>query len=113
MARPQESLTRTPTNDELRELRRRAAARGIPRRDHHYNFMIPFDAALMRGGAAGTAGLFLLGVVVLLVLSLRAHNGPASQRLGVRAGVTVLLIGCAIGYRSLMGRMRRTSGIER
>ena len=34
MARPQACLTRTPTYDELRELRRRVAARGIPRRDH-------------------------------------------------------------------------------
>jgi transposase len=34
MARPQACLTRTPMQDELRELRRRVAARGIPRRDH-------------------------------------------------------------------------------
>jgi hypothetical protein len=34
MARPQACLTRTATSDELRELRRRAAARGIAQRDH-------------------------------------------------------------------------------
>ena len=34
------------------------AWRGVP---SHYNFSTPFDAALMRGGAAGTAGVFLVG----------------------------------------------------
>ena len=34
MARPQACLTRTATDEEVRELKRRAAARGIARRDH-------------------------------------------------------------------------------
>jgi len=71
------------------------AWRGVP---SHYNFSTPFDTALMRGGAAGTAGLFLIGVLVLLVAALRSGGGSASQRLGVRAGLVVLLIGCAIGF---------------
>jgi len=71
------------------------AWRGVP---SHYNFSTPFDAALMRGGAAGTAGVFLVGVVVLLIAALRSSSGPASTRLGVRAGIVVLLVGCAIGF---------------
>ncbi|MEP6526734.1 MAG: hypothetical protein ABJA86_06180 [Nocardioidaceae bacterium] len=39
------------------------AWRGVP---SHYNFTTTFDAILMRAGAAGTAGVFLIGVVVLL-----------------------------------------------
>lgn len=69
------------------------AWRGVP---SHYNFSTPLDAALMRGGAAGTAGVFLVGVVVLLVVALRSGATP-SVRLGVAAGVVVLLVGCLIG----------------
>src|SRR5213078_2589229 len=56
------------------------AWRGVP---SHYNFSTPLDAALMRGGAAGTAGVFLVGGVVLLVAALRTSTGSSSQRLGV------------------------------
>ena len=62
----------------------------------HYNFSTPLDAALMRGGAAGTAGIFVVAVLVLLVGTLRARL-PVDVRLGVGAGVLVLLVGCAIG----------------
>jgi hypothetical protein len=71
------------------------AWRGVP---SHYNFSTPLDAALMRGGAAGTAGIFLVGVVVLLVAALRTSDGPASVRLGLRGGIVVLLVGCAVGF---------------
>jgi len=71
------------------------AWRGVP---SHYNFSTPLDAALMRGGAAGTAAIFLVGGVVLLVAALRTSTGSSSQRLGVRAGIVVLLVGCAIGF---------------
>jgi hypothetical protein len=70
------------------------AWRGVP---SHYNFSTPLDAALMRGGAAGTAGVFLIGVVVLLVAALRSPD-TASVKLGIRAGIAVLLVGCAIGF---------------
>lgn len=70
------------------------AWRGVP---SHYNFSTPLDAALMRGGAAGTAGVFLVGVIVLLVASWRSGGAPASVRLGVRAGIALLFAGCAIG----------------
>lgn len=69
------------------------AWRGVP---SHYNFTTPLDAALVRGGAAGTAGVFLIGVVVLIVATVRARI-PADLRLGVLAGVFVLLLGSAIG----------------
>jgi hypothetical protein len=36
------------------------AWRGVP---SHDNFSTPLDAALMRGAAAGTAGIFLVGTV--------------------------------------------------
>ena len=71
------------------------AWRGVP---SHYNFSTPFDAALMRGGAAGTAGVFLIGVVVLLVAALRTPGLTTSLRLGVVAGVVVLFVGCAVGF---------------
>jgi hypothetical protein len=71
------------------------AWRGVP---SHYNFSTPLDAALMRGGAAGTAGVFLVGVAVLLVAAVRSGGGPFSARLGVRAGIATLLVGCAIGF---------------
>ena len=71
------------------------AWRGVP---SHYNFSTPLDATLMRGGAAGTAGVFLAGVGVLLFAALRSGAGSASLRLGVRAGIAVLLVGCAIGF---------------
>ena len=70
------------------------AWRGVP---SHYNFSTPLDAALMRGGAAGTAGVFLVGVVVMLVAALRSPDA-ASVKLGIRAGIVVLLVGCAIGF---------------
>lgn len=70
------------------------AWRGVP---SHYNFTTPLDAALMRGGAAGTAGVFLIGVVVLLVVALRSRGTAASVRLGVVGGIGVLLVGCVIG----------------
>jgi hypothetical protein len=69
------------------------AWRGVP---SHYNFTTPFDAALMRGGAAGTAGIFVIGTVVLLVAAARSGT-PARMRLGTVAGVAVLLFGCALG----------------
>jgi hypothetical protein len=71
------------------------AWRGVP---SHYNFSTTFDAALMRGGAAGTAGVFLVGVVVLLVAVLRTGGLERSVRLGVVAGVVVLFVGCAVGF---------------
>src|SRR5262249_55238566 len=71
------------------------AWRGVP---SHYNFSTPFDATLMRGGAAGTAFVFLIGVAVLLVAALRSNDGPHSLRLGIRAGISVLLVHCAIGF---------------
>ena len=71
------------------------AWRGVP---SHYNFSTPFDAALMRGGAAGTAGVFLAGVVVLLIAVLRTAGLKPSVRLGVVAGVVVLFVGCAVGF---------------
>ncbi|MDQ2882058.1 MAG: hypothetical protein M3Y48_12760 [Actinomycetota bacterium] len=58
------------------------AWRGVP---SHYNFSTPLDAALMRGGAGGTAGIFLIGVLVLLIAALRSRDA-ASVRLGVGAG---------------------------
>lgn len=71
------------------------AWRGVP---SHYNFTTPMDAALMRGGAAGTAGVFLVAtLVLLLVAAARSRGTPASVRLGVLAGIAVLFMGCAIG----------------
>ncbi len=69
------------------------AWRGVP---SHYNFSTPLDVALMRGGAAGTAGVFVIAVLILLVATLRARI-PFDVRLGVTAGVLVLLVGCALG----------------
>lgn len=71
------------------------AWRGVP---SHYNFTTPLDTALMRGGAAGTAGVFLVSVLVLLAAALRARHVSRSVRLGVCAGAVVLLVGCAIGF---------------
>jgi hypothetical protein len=71
------------------------AWRGVP---SHYNFSTPLDAALMRGGAGGTAGIFLIGVIVLLVAALRSRDTTASLRLGVCAGIIILLVGCVIGF---------------
>jgi transposase len=53
MARPQACLTRTPTNDELHELRRRVAARGISRRDHQRAAMV---LAVINGTSLAAAG---------------------------------------------------------
>jgi hypothetical protein len=52
----------------------------------------------MRGGAGGTAGIFLIGVIVLLVAALRSGDTSPSLRLGVCAGIIVLLMGCVIGF---------------
>ncbi|MGH3550321.1 MAG: hypothetical protein ACRDQU_19835 [Pseudonocardiaceae bacterium] len=70
------------------------AWRGVP---SHYNFSTPLDAALMRGGAGGTAGIFLIGVIVLLIAALRSRDA-ASVRLGAGAAIVVLLVGCVIGF---------------
>lgn len=70
------------------------AWRGVP---SHYNFTTPLDAALMRGGAAGTAGIFLVATVVLLVAVARSTASPSGLRLGVLAGIALLFAGCAIG----------------
>ncbi|GLZ47708.1 hypothetical protein Acsp06_38930 [Actinomycetospora sp. NBRC 106375] len=70
------------------------AWRGVP---SHYNFTTPLDTALMRGGAAGTAAVFVAGVVVLLVTTLRSRDTRPELRVGVAAGVLVLLTGCAVG----------------
>lgn len=74
------------------------AWRGVP---SHYNFTTTFDAILMRGGAAGTAGVFLVGMGVLLVSALGTRSSdrtPLSVLLGVRLGVVVMLAGCVIGF---------------
>ncbi|MHC1559668.1 hypothetical protein ACR9E3_11965 [Actinomycetospora sp. C-140] len=70
------------------------AWRGVP---SHYNFATPLDTALMRGGAAGTAAVFVAGALVLLVTALRSRDTAPELRLGVTAGVLVLLTGCAVG----------------
>lgn len=70
------------------------AWRGVP---SHYNFSTPFDAALVRVGAAGTAAVFLFGMVVLLVVTLRSAQTPAPVRLGIGAAVVVTLVACVIG----------------
>lgn len=70
------------------------AWRGVP---SHYNFSTPFDAALMRGGAAGTAGVFLIGTAVLLVAAARSPLATP-VRLGTIAGIAVLLVGCLVGF---------------
>lgn len=71
------------------------AWRGVP---SHYNFSTPLDAALMRVGAGGTAAIFLIGTVVLLVSAVRSRDIAASLRLGIVAGIVVLIIGCVIGF---------------
>jgi len=70
------------------------AWRGVP---SHYNFTTPLDAALMRGGAAGLAGFFLAGMVVLLVATVRTGGLAPSVRLGILGGVGVVLAGSVIG----------------
>lgn len=70
------------------------AWRGVP---SHYNFTTPLDAALMRGGAAGTAAVFLVGVAALLNSAVRARQAPVSVRMGALSGGTVLLVGCLVG----------------
>jgi hypothetical protein len=64
----------------------------------HYNFTTRFDAILMRGGAAGLAGLFLVGVVVMLIAAVRTPELSPSVRLGLVAGLAVLIVGCLIGF---------------
>ena len=71
------------------------AWRGVP---SHYNFATVFDAVLMRGGAGGLAGLFLVGVVILLTATLRTEDLSPSVRLGFAGGLGVLLVGCLIGF---------------
>src|SRR5206468_7340441 len=83
------------------------AWRGVP---SHYNFSTPLDAALIRGGAAGTAGIFLVGVAVLPVAALRSSTGPATQRLGVLAAIVALLVGSAIRFRSSSNNLARHVG---
>lgn len=39
-----------------------------------------------------------VGVLILLGAALRSGDRPASQRLGVCAGIIVLLVGCAVGF---------------
>lgn len=82
------------------------AWRGVP---SHYNFTTPLDTALMRGGAAGTAAVFVVGMVVLLVTTLRSRGTPPELRLGVAAGVLVVLTGCAVG----MMMISNNSGVYR
>ncbi len=87
------------------------AWRGVP---SHYNFSTPLDAALMRGGAAGTAAVFLIGVLVLLVATIRAPV-PADVRLGVLGGALVLLLGSAIGLVMVVnnsGVFQGTLGVD-
>ncbi len=69
------------------------AWRGVP---SHYNFSTPLDVALMRGGAAGTAAVFVLAVLILLVTTARAPI-PADVRVGVLASGLALLVGCTVG----------------
>jgi hypothetical protein len=71
------------------------AWRGVP---SHYNFTTPFDAALMRGGAAGFAGLFLVGLVLLLIAAVRTPGLSPSLRLGILGGAGVVLAGSLIGF---------------
>jgi hypothetical protein len=71
------------------------AWRGVP---SHYNVTTPLDAALMRVGAGGSAGVFLAGIIVLLIAAARTPGLTASVRLGISAGITVLLVGCLIGF---------------
>jgi hypothetical protein len=71
------------------------AWRGVP---SHYNFTTPFDAALMRGGAAGLAGFFLAGMIVLLLAAVRARHLSPSVRLGIVGGVGVVLAGSLVGF---------------
>ena len=70
------------------------AWRGVP---SHYNFTTPLDAALVRGGAAGTAVVFVVGMVVLLGVAVRSRVSAAGVRLGVVGGVVVVLLGAATG----------------
>jgi len=82
------------------------AWRGVP---SHYNFTTPLDTALMRGGAAGTAAVFVVGMVVLLVVALRSRAVAPSLRLGVVGGVVVVLVGAATG----MVMISTNSGVYR
>lgn len=71
------------------------AWRGVP---SHYNFSTPLDAALIRLGAGGTAGIFVIGTIVLLVATVRSRDTAVSVRLGIVAGIIALLVGCAVGF---------------
>ncbi|WP_433782837.1 hypothetical protein ACQPX6_23345 [Actinomycetospora sp. CA-101289] len=82
------------------------AWRGVP---SHYNFTTPLDAALVRGGAAGTAVVFVVGMVVLLGVALRSRGSAAGVRLGVVGGVVVVLVGAATG----MVMISTNSGVYR
>jgi hypothetical protein len=70
------------------------AWRGVP---SHYNFTTALDMGLMRGGAGGTAAVFVIGMIVLLVTAVRARDVAPGVRLGVVAGVAVVLVGGAVG----------------
>jgi hypothetical protein len=82
------------------------AWRGVP---SHYNFTTPLDAALVRGGAAGTAAVFVVGMVVLLVVALRSRGSAPEVRVGVVAGVLAVLTACAVG----MVMISTNSGVYR
>jgi hypothetical protein len=70
------------------------AWRGVP---SHYNFTTPFNATLMRLGAGGLAFVLLAGLVVMLT-GVPGSTAPASVRLGIVAGVALLVVGCVIGF---------------
>jgi hypothetical protein len=80
------------------------AWRGVP---SHYNFTTTFDALLVRVGAAGFAGLLLVGLVVLIVATVRTRQLVAAVRVGVLGGVGVLLLGCVVGF----GMISNNSGV--
>jgi hypothetical protein len=82
------------------------AWRGVP---SHYNFTTPLDAALVRGGAAGTAAVFVVGMIVLLGVALRSRDAAPALWLGVVGGVVVVLVGAATG----MVMISTNSGVYR
>jgi transposase len=74
MARPQACLTRTPTNDEVRELRRRVAARGIARRDHQRAAIVLAVATGAPLAAAGRAAGCCENTAALWCRRFQAHG---------------------------------------
>ena len=132
MARAQACLTRTPTSDEVRELRRRVAARGIARRDHQRATIVlavingtPLAAA---GRAAGccenTAALWcrrfqvhgLAGLVDRPKSGALVWYGPADRQRVLDIGCTPpapLRDGTATWSLELLTRrLRRERGLE-